>query len=444
GLTLECAMPKDADWTTCETWKECRMVDFACGSGSLLIAMLTEMKRRAVAQGADSHQISKLQKLAVEEIICGLDINPVSLQLAASQLTAGNMDVVYRRMCLYLMEYGTSPKTGRTSAGSLELLANSRILERKYELKLEDENSASQRMQTGPNFGDKPEHENIMNDVLNTRIAIMNPPFTNRSKMGEKFPSDEKKALRRRGDALFRCLEGTVLGNCDVGNTVHPMFITLADACLVDNGVMAFVCPTIALTAPSGLEERIALASNYNVHTVLVSVATGQRNMSNGTDIDEALVVLSKKTPNETFDLPTRVIMLDRFPADLKESSELLERILEVEETDIIRDGWGEVSWWPSERIKVGDWGAVCFRQQKLREFANDCLTGLKGALTPLASDYGISNSEGGGGEKPVENWSKPLRQYLPKASGQVLRGGPYLRQPKKNSTETISGQKHD
>ena len=61
----------------------------------LLAAVLTDMKRRAREQGASEAQIANLQKLAVEETIKGLDINPVSLQLAASQLTAGNQEIRY-------------------------------------------------------------------------------------------------------------------------------------------------------------------------------------------------------------------------------------------------------------------------------------------------------------------------------------------------------------
>ena len=39
----------------------------------------------------------------------GLDINPVSLQLAATQLMSGNTDVKYRKMGLHLMPYGPQP-----------------------------------------------------------------------------------------------------------------------------------------------------------------------------------------------------------------------------------------------------------------------------------------------------------------------------------------------
>ena len=95
-LTLDAC--GDVDWTDSEVWRAHKTVDLACGSGTLLAAMLTDMKRRAREQGASEAQVTAFQKLAVEETIKGLDINPVSLQLAAAQFTAGNHEIRYRQM----------------------------------------------------------------------------------------------------------------------------------------------------------------------------------------------------------------------------------------------------------------------------------------------------------------------------------------------------------
>ena len=97
-LTLDAC--GDADWSDAQAWRDHKIVDLACGSGTLLAAMLTEMKRRAKEQGASKDRLAELQKLGVEETIKGLDINPVSLQLAASQLTTGNQEIRYRQMGL--------------------------------------------------------------------------------------------------------------------------------------------------------------------------------------------------------------------------------------------------------------------------------------------------------------------------------------------------------
>ena len=113
----------EQDWTDEETWRSHKTVDLACGSGTLLTAILTEMKRRAREQGATVSEIGQLQKTAVEHTLKGMDINPISLQLAASQLTTGNQDIGYRRMGLHRMPYGPDASDpAKVSAGTLELV----------------------------------------------------------------------------------------------------------------------------------------------------------------------------------------------------------------------------------------------------------------------------------------------------------------------------------
>ena len=101
-LTLDAC--GDVDWSDPQVWRDHKTVDPGpAAAAPSLAALLTDMKRRARERGASRTQIAGLQKLAVEETIKGLDINPVSLQLAASQLTAGNQQISYRSMGLHLM-----------------------------------------------------------------------------------------------------------------------------------------------------------------------------------------------------------------------------------------------------------------------------------------------------------------------------------------------------
>ncbi|MDE2842099.1 MAG: DEAD/DEAH box helicase family protein, partial [Chloroflexota bacterium] len=194
----------ELDWTSEDTWKAHKTVDLACGSGTLLTAMLTEMKRRAREQGATASDIGRLQKTAVEDSLKGMDINPISLQLAASQLTTGNQDIGYRRMGLHRMPYG--PDAGdpsKVSAGTLELLGQGGIVPRSGELDLPDERIASEEVWTQGGEAMEDAVDAVKGGV---RIVIMNPPFTNRSKMGEKFPQETQRSLRKRVDDLERLL----------------------------------------------------------------------------------------------------------------------------------------------------------------------------------------------------------------------------------------------
>ena len=362
-LTLDAC--GDVDWTDPETWKRHKTVDLACGSGTLLAAMLADMKRRAREQGASDAQLADLQKLTVEETLKGLDINPVSLQLAASQLTTGNQEIRYRKMGLHLMPYGPqADNPARVSAGTLELLGQKAIVPRDDELGLADDKISSQAVWNQP---DAAELEDAVDAAKDARIVIMNPPFSNRSKMGEKFPEAIQQALRKRTDGLEDLLTNydPELKNFGSRNTVRPCFVTLADRCLPrDAGTLTMINPTIALSAPSGLNERRILAERYHIHTILTGRWPREFTLSQNTEIDESVVVAIRKGHDN---VPTRFVHLDKMPADESEVDDLYQCLSECEEGQI-SNGWGEVSWWPAERITSGDWTPAIWRSPELAQ----------------------------------------------------------------------------
>ena len=353
------------DWTDPDTWKRHKTVDLACGSGTLLAAMLADMKRRAREQDASAAQLADLQKLTVEETLKGLDINPVSLQLAASQLTTGNQEIRYRKMGLHLMPYGPqADNPAQVSAGTLELLGQKAIVPRDDELGLADDKISSQAVW---NQLDAAELEDAVDAVKDARIVIMNPPFSNRSKMGEKFPEAIQQALRKRTDGLEYLLTNydPELKNFGSRNTVRPCFVTLADRCLPrDAGTLTMINPTIALSAPSGLNERRILAERYHIHTILTGRWPREFTLSQNTEIDESIVVATRKGHDN---VPTRFVHLDKMPADESEVDDLYQCLSECEEGQI-SNGWGEVSWWPAERIMSGDWTPAIWRSPELAQ----------------------------------------------------------------------------
>ena len=355
------------DWTNPDVWRAHKTVDLACGSGTLLAAMLTDMKRRAREQGASETHIADLQRLAVEETIKGLDINPISLQLAASQLTAGNHEIRYRNIGLELMPYGPNKDDpGRVSVGTLELLGQSAIVPRHNQMDLGDDRIASQTVR---NQHDDAELENAVDAVKDARIVIMNPPFSNRAKMGEKFPEEVQKALRNRTDTLEGLLiaNDPELKNFGSRNTVAPCFVMLADLLLPDDiGTLTMINPTIALSAPSGLMERCILAKRYHIHTVLTGRWPREFTLSHNVEVDECMVIAVR---HDGIRPPTRFVHLDRMPRDEDEVSEL-HQALSGAPTGLLGDGWGAVSEWPAERMVEGDWTPAIWRSSELAEAA--------------------------------------------------------------------------
>ena len=444
-LTLDvCGNP---DWSDPQVWRRHKTVDLACGSGTLLAAILSDQKRRAAAAGASDAQVSLLQKVAVEETVKGLDINPVSLQLAAAQLTAGNQDIRYRRMGLHLMPYGPQPgNPAQISAGTLELLGQQAIVARRGAMDLGDDKIASQTVWPPP---DSPELEDAVDAAKDARIVIMNPPFTNRNKMGEKFPKETQQSLRKRIDELEITLTRNDQSLVDFvdKNSVAPLFVTLAEKCLSQTGgVLTLIHPTIALSNPSGLDERRILAQRYHIHTVLTCHQPGNVNLSQGTGINESIIVAQRYDGTKP---PTRFINLDRLPVDDAEVSDLHQGINECDNGDIA-NGWGEISYWPADRIAAGDWTPAVWRSPELAEaaagFANNnrfetleasdlspAATGqmLRGSFEPAASDlpgaFPILKSKGADSQTRIQ--SQPDEYWIPKRrdeSKRLANGGTY------------------
>ena len=435
------------DWTSPAVWRQHKAVDLACGSGTLLAALLTDLKRRARQQGATPGQIAALQKIAVEETLKGMDINPVSLQLAASQLTAGNHDIRYRKMGLHLMPYGPQPGApAPIAAGTLELLGQQAIVPRAGAMDLGDDQIRSQAVWQDAH---NPELEDAVDAAQAARIVIMNPPFTNRTKLGEKFPKAIQESLRQRADHL----EGTLVrhdqelaGFVDK-NSIGPLFTALADKCLTNSGgVFAMIEPTIALTAPSKQSKRLLLASRYHIHTILTCHQPGQINMSQNTSINESIVIAVKHDGPKP---PTRFINLDKLPADETEVEQWHQRLMQCDGGNL-SDGWGEVSWSPVDSIESGDWTPAIWRSPALAvaasQFANDATmqtiaasglspkaTGqmLRGSFERAAAgppgSFPILSSKGTDGQIRIE--SRPDEHWIPKKRDESIRqanGGTY------------------
>ena len=183
---------------------------------------------------------------------------------------------------------------GRVSVGTLELLGQKSIIPRDSELGLADDRIASQATWKP---SDDTELEDAVSAVSNVRIIIMNPPFTNRTKMGEKFPKHIQEALRSRADAMERVLVRADPGLMEFSdkNSIRPLFVALADHVQKrPDGVVSMVNPTIALSTTSGLKERQILAARYHIHTVLTGRWPREFSLSQNVEIDESIIVAKR------------------------------------------------------------------------------------------------------------------------------------------------------
>ena len=190
------------------------------------------------------------------------------------------------------MPYGPQPDNpSRVAVGTLELLGQKAVVHRRNELDLADDKIASQSVWRP---SDDTELEDAVDAVRNARIVVMNPPFTSRKKMGEKFSQAIKTQLQRRTDTMEAHLTNADEEMTDFTdkNSLRPLFVALADHCVeTDSSIITMINPTIALAVSSGRTERRVLAKRFHIHTVLTSHRPGQINLSQNTGINESIIL---------------------------------------------------------------------------------------------------------------------------------------------------------
>lgn len=338
-------------WTDRRTWRELSVADLACGSGTLLNAWIEVVKDRIRRAGGTEVQVRAFHQYAVERLITGLDINPVSLQLAGARLTLGNLDVKYQKMRLHSMPYGTV-ESGGVRTGSLELLTD------------EDLTGSTQ----GPTqlFPESTIGPDLLQDVAGIRTVLMNPPFSSNKQRAVRLGPEAKKQMGDREVGLRNHLRSIddEAGQVFDANSISTMFTPLAEKILDrEKGVLAKVVPVTALTAVSGVTERSFLAARFHIDLVLCSHDPNNGNLSEHTSIHECLFVASRRSVRN--DDPTLFVNLRSFPRTPEAVRDVVTAIRERR-----FDAIGTACEWPRERMLVGDWTPVQWYNPSLAETA--------------------------------------------------------------------------
>ena len=345
------------DWSDPGSVSQLRIIDPACGTGTLLMASLrTIMARMAEAgEGMDAEERNALHKHLVEDVLCGLDINQHAVQLAACNLTLGAPTVDYARMNLLTMPHGPLAD-GTFKAGSLELL-----------------NTQAERLDLfdhpRPSFEDfdaeqVDETEAIRFPLRNLDAVIMNAPFTDNMKRGRKFGAEAVKGMQRREIDIRNRLQhaDSAAGRVITTNSVRTFFTPLADQLLrPDRGVLAKVLPAAACAAASGIAERRLLAERFHVERIVTSHDPRRPNFSENTGIHECLLICRRRPGHER--PPTEFVSLRRMPGSADEA---------VAAADAIASGtggtWGTAHQWSADRVRSGDWTPVQWYDGTLAE----------------------------------------------------------------------------
>lgn len=336
------------DWGNPDAVANLRIIDPACGTGTLLMATLrTIMDRATEAQGLDGAGRERLHRKLVEDVLCGLDINKHAIQLAACNLTLGAPTVDYSRMNLLTMPHGPQPD-GLVRAGSLELL-----------------NADAERIDLFDGLTPKTSFDDFDAQQVNRAgqsqfplkgldAVIMNAPFTDNAKRGRKFSRDTVKAMQQNELEIRNRLEQVDPEAAGVitTNSARTFFAPLANQLTQsDSSCLAMVVPVTACIGASGVNERIFLAKRYHIDHCITTHDPRRINFSENTSIHETLLILRRRQIKHK-NAPTQMISLRQMPTTVNEALDCVNAIARREPIS----HWYVKHDWPAHHVLSGNW----------------------------------------------------------------------------------------
>ena len=273
---------------------ECKVADFACGTGALLNGVyqqLLSLYERAGGNGKDIH------RHMVENNLVGCDIMPNASHLTASLIASNFPEIKIGKTQIDVMEYGTRRADGQYALGALDLIENP-----EGTLSLGLINTERVRGDASQDNAAQPEFRHGEMDIV-----VDNPPFTRPGADNNSQNPDVPTTLFGDRDAdiaaemrrTLREMENSI-GNSSAG--FGSYFVDLADKALKPNGIMGFVLPIIALTSPNWQKVRNLWTQAY-YDVVIVTIADAEIAncaFSADTNMAECLVVARKGRTENT------------------------------------------------------------------------------------------------------------------------------------------------
>ena len=371
-----------------------RIIDPACGTGTLLMAVVQEILKRSRRADAKDEPQQEVIKAALEGTVRGYDVVPSAVHLTAATLSMAETRQMLKDMPLFLMAHDVKRKVARL--GSLDFLerAPNHNKVSAQDLFPDAERDSSRRTGTGERRHDV----NLPTDRCD--LIICNPPYTRAGGPGSKENTDwnplfgsvlSQKDGERMQSALRRLLTPTP---ASLYAGLGSAFVVLADQAVKVGGRLALVLPATAITGSRWAPIRAMLLERYAIEWVIVShdprnrsktrTLPGRRfvGFSESTRIAETLIIATRRTDRDGVEW-TRFVNLRRIPDEpieaLAITRMLLARIERAEResetvwTEALETpsrSWGETMAVQQSRLGTEAWAYTTFIQGKITEAA--------------------------------------------------------------------------
>ena len=332
----------DVDWSDKEAITQCRLGDFACGTGALLRATYNAIRTRYRLSGKQDIDIHKDM---MEKVFVGLDVMPAATHLTASVLSSVHSTVIFDRVDIVTMPYGVlaieeKGNNLETCIGSLDLIAAQDSLPL----------YATGHDHYSGKYGKVRVPLNAPHESFD--IVIMNPPFTRGTSnegahkktpnpafagFGTSEEEQEKMSARRAeiyGERSNKAVAGKWYreksdraGEGRAG--LATWFVDLADVKVKRGGVVALILPATFSSGKFWEKTRVLLQKRYR-DILVVNIATSGskgRAFSDDTGMAECIVVATRKSETDDSEGKFTFASIDRRPATILEAVQFAKRI---------------------------------------------------------------------------------------------------------------------
>lgn len=357
--------PAGVDWSDHEFPGSLNVADLACGTGTLLMAVASEVERKHLTAGGTD--AAALHKAMVEQALHGYDVQLSAVHFAATSLAMLNPSIQFDRMNLYVMPLGVNGD--QALLGSLEFL---NTYEAAVQFALSDPDFGTTLRDAGRVFGSgtRGSTEGVTARLPDLDLAIMNPPFT-RSVGGNllfgSLPQPERRKLQIELSRRLKSMQAS--STAGLGSA----FVAAASPKLrPGEGRLALVLPLTVCTGPSWSQTRTLIENDYVLDVVVASHDPTRWNFSDSTDLSETLLIATRRPANgDCAEHRTTFVNLWQNPTGVLDAHLIADAVNTTEAARIEDTGTallevdgehvGEVFSIPESKLKGKQWVGVQF-----------------------------------------------------------------------------------
>lgn len=285
-----------------------RLIDPACGSGTLLSASYMAIKDRYILSRPATLDLNALHKLLVEQVVHGWDILDYASHLTLTTLSLHSNRARVRSSNILTLPSGVDQNG--VHLGSLSVLSFGRAIVGK--------GFTTPAVRHGIE-GSRDREINPADELDKYDVVIMNPPFSRSAKPNRKFGYSTPDVQKRMGLALHDLTEeigARGIGHAGLGAYFMILGLRLAKA----DGRIAVVIPRALLSGVSWTRIRRDYLRDCEIEYIVSNFDPGSPsegiepwNWSENTSLGEILVI-ARKTDTPVQERSTTYVNLWRKP----------------------------------------------------------------------------------------------------------------------------------